>query len=88
MATKEELYRIGQAGFEAIDRFFGFRRAVVPASEEKRSLYHRNEVPLETIASPYLVTKELKFPMAQSGSLLLLHLLDSHITSSSAASSQ
>ncbi|OWM74050.1 hypothetical protein CDL15_Pgr008361 [Punica granatum] len=23
MATKEELYQIGQAGFEAIDRFFG-----------------------------------------------------------------
>ncbi|OWM88144.1 hypothetical protein CDL15_Pgr016717 [Punica granatum] len=54
MATKEELYRIGQAGFEAIDRFFG-SRCVVPSPEEKRYLYHRHEVPLETIPSPYLV---------------------------------
>ncbi|OWM88145.1 hypothetical protein CDL15_Pgr016718 [Punica granatum] len=47
MATKEEPYQIGQADFEAFDRFFG------PALEEKRSLYRRNKVPLETIPFPY-----------------------------------
>ncbi|OWM88150.1 hypothetical protein CDL15_Pgr016723 [Punica granatum] len=49
MATKEGHYRIGQADFDAFDRSFG------PALEEKRSLYHRNEIPLETVPSPFMV---------------------------------
>ncbi|OWM88141.1 hypothetical protein CDL15_Pgr016714 [Punica granatum] len=53
MATKKELYQIGQAGFEATDSFFGNDRAVL-APQEKRYPYYQKEVPLETIPFPYL----------------------------------
>lgn len=54
MASKEDLYKIGQEGFEAIDIFFG-HNSTARTPQLHRNLYHRNEVPLETVPSPYLV---------------------------------
>lgn len=54
MAPKEDLCQIGREGFEAIDRFFG-RNSTIPTAQQHRSLYRRNEVPLETVPPPYFV---------------------------------
>ncbi|KAK4767638.1 hypothetical protein SAY87_023757 [Trapa incisa] len=54
MAPNEDLYRIGLEGFEAIDTYFG-RSSIVPIAPLHRSLYYRNQVPLETVSPPCLV---------------------------------